>query len=241
MMMLWALLAGILSFLSPCVISIAPGYLSIVSGTSFSELKSGKASQAKVLKSTAAFIAGFTLVFIILGVVTSYFGELFRANRTLIMQIGGVIIILFGLHQAGWLPISWLYKERKVQVGRSVGLLGAFITGMAFSFGWTPCVGPILGSILALASSEGDMIFGLFLLLVYSFGLAIPFALLALFFDKMLRQLNKAKKYMKYIEWFTGAVLILMGILLLTNNLSIISQWFARITGGWNPESLLPQ
>ncbi len=241
MMMLWALLAGILSFLSPCVISIAPGYLSIVSGSSFSELKAGKASQTKVLKSTAAFITGFTLVFIMLGVVTSYLGELFLANRRLISQIGGVIIIIFGLHQGGWLKISYLYKERRLHPNRSVGVVGAFITGVAFSFGWTPCVGPILGSILALAGSEGKLVFGIFLLLLYSFGMAVPFALLALSFDKMIHYLNRTRKYLQYIEWLTAATLILMGILLLTNNLSDISSWFTRITGGWSPENLLPQ
>jgi len=241
MMMLWAFLAGILSFLSPCVISIAPGYLSIVSGASFSELKAGKASQAKVLQSTAAFIFGFTLVFIILGVVTSFLGEALRANRMLLTRIGGVIIIVFGLHQAGWLEVPFLYKERRLHLNRSVGITGAMITGMAFSFGWTPCVGPILGSILALASSEGEPLFGMFLLLIYSLGLAIPFALLALGFNKMVYRLNKAKKYLRYIEWFTGFILILMGILLLTNRLSDISLWFTRITGGWSPESLLPE
>jgi cytochrome c-type biogenesis protein len=240
-MLLWAFLAGILSFLSPCVVSIAPGYLSIVSGISFSELKEGTASRKKIISGTLAFILGFTLVFILLGVATSFLGGFFLTHRRLITQIGGVIIILFGLHQGGWIHIPVLYQEKRFDYRPSVGITGAFLTGLIFSFGWTPCVGPILGSILALVSSEGKPALGLVLLLVYSLGLAIPFTLLALGFNKMLAYLNRAKRYLKYIEWFTGAILILMGIALLTDKLGIISTWFIQMTGGWSPESLLPQ
>ena len=152
----WAFLGGLLSFFSPCVLSVAPAYLGIISGSSVAELKAGSIAKAKVLRSTMAFSAGFTLVFVLLGVASSFLGDASRVNRALIAQLSGVVVIVFGLHQAGWLKIGWLYRERRFQVDSSVGIGGAFLTGMAFSFGWTPCVGPIWGSILALAGSQGS-------------------------------------------------------------------------------------
>ncbi|MGI6542316.1 MAG: cytochrome c biogenesis CcdA family protein [Limnochordia bacterium] len=239
-MLLWAFLAGILSFLSPCVVSIAPGYLCFITGMSFSELKDSTASRSVIIRGTLAFIFGFTLVFVLLGVMTSFLGGFFLIHRRLIAQIGGVLLILFGLHQGGWIRLPLLYQERRFAYRPGVGITGAFVTGLIFSFGWTPCVGPVLGSILALAGSEGKPIHGLTLLLVYSLGMAIPFALLALGFNRMLAYLNRAKPYLKYVERLTGAVLVLMGIALLTEKLSMISTWFMQITGGWSPEFLLP-
>lgn len=244
-----AFLGGLLSFLSPCILPLAPGYLGLISGVSAGELAreratdepepNGKKGQKwRVLQATGAFILGFTLVFVIMGVTSSYLGQLLVGNRNIIMRLSGIVVILLGLHQAGWLPIRWLYRERRFSVNHTIGLGGAFLTGLAFSFGWTPCVGPILGSIMALAAGQAKLVEGILLLGVYSMGLAVPFLLLAVAFDRVSRSLNKLKRYMKYLEWASGILLILMGILLLTGGFLKIISWFMQLTGGWDPESI---
>jgi cytochrome c-type biogenesis protein len=234
-----AFLGGLLSFLSPCILPIAPGYLGIVTGASFAELQSGAVSRAKVIRSTLLFIAGFTLVFLLMGVTSSYLGALLRANRVLLSRIGGMLVLMLGLHQGGWLRLPWLYREHRWQARPQLGWIGAFLTGVAFSLGWTPCVGPILGSILALAGSQAEPLRGLGLLLVYSLGLALPFLLLAIGFQGMIRHFNKLKPYFRWFEWAAGGLLILMGLLLLTGGMPMLSVWLMKLTGGWNPEDLL--
>jgi cytochrome c-type biogenesis protein len=236
--LLMAFAGGLLSFLSPCILPIAPGYLGIISGTSLANLKSGSVSKRRILLTTIAFILGFSTVFVMLGLASSYLGQFLFRYRRLIVRIAGFIVIIMGLHQAGWLPISWLYREKKVQIKPQIGILGAFLTGLAFSLGWTPCVGPILGSILTLAGSQGQIGKGLLLLSTYSLGLAVPFILLAIGFEKVSQSLTRLKPYIKYFEWTSGILLILMGLLLITGSMSALSSWFSRITGGWNPESL---
>jgi cytochrome c-type biogenesis protein len=233
-----AFTAGLLSFLSPCILPIAPGYLGVISGTSLANLKSDSASKRRVLWATIAFILGFSVVFITLGLASSYLGQFLLKYRRLIAQIGGIVVIILGLHQAGWLPISWLYKEKRLQIKRQIGISGAFLTGLAFSIGWTPCISPILGSILTLAGSQGQIGKGILLLSLYSLGLAIPFLLLALGFERVSRYMTRLKSYIKYFEWTSGILLILMGLLLITGSLTVISSWFSRITGGWSPENL---
>jgi cytochrome c-type biogenesis protein len=233
-----AFTAGLLSFLSPCILPIAPGYLGIISGTSLANLKTDSASKRRVLWATIAFILGFSAVFISLGIASSFLGQFLLRYRRLIAQIGGLVVIVLGLHQAGWLPISWLYKEKKLQVKHQIGIGGAFLTGLAFSLGWTPCISPILGSILTLAGSQGQVSRGILLLTLYSLGLAVPFLLLAIGFEQISRSLNRLKVYIKYFEWASGILLIAMGLLLLTGSLTTISSWFSRITGGWSPENL---
>jgi cytochrome c-type biogenesis protein len=236
---LWiAFTAGLLSFLSPCILPIAPGYLGVISGTSLANLKADSASKRRVLWATVAFILGFSVVFISLGLASSFLGQFLLQYRRLIAQIGGLIVIIFGLHQAGWLPIAWLYKEKKLQVKHQIGIGGAFLTGLAFSLGWTPCISPILGSILTLAGSQGQVGKGVLLLTLYSLGLAVPFLLLAIGFERVSRSLNHLKTYIKYFEWASGILLIAMGLLLITGSLTVISSWFSRITGGWTPEDL---
>jgi len=234
-----AFLGGILSFLSPCILPVAPGYLGIISGVSVANLKEGSTNRRQVILATIAFILGFSIVFITLGLSSSYLGQMLRGSRGIIAQISGIVVIFLGLHQAGWLPIHWLYRERKVEIQKSAGIVGAFLMGLAFSLGWTPCVGPILGSILAIAGSKANLGQGILLLVVYSIGLGIPFLLLALAFEKVSRGLNKIKAYLKYIEWTSGILLIVMGILLFTGNMSAIVTWFMQLTGGWNPEDIL--
>jgi cytochrome c-type biogenesis protein len=238
---LMAFAGGLLSFLSPCILPVAPGYLGMISGVSLANLKEGTIARRKILLVTLAFVLGFSMIFITLGLASSLIGQLLRGSRIIFSQIGGVIVIILGLHQTGLLPIHWLYRERRVNTAPSVGIGGAFLTGLAFALGWTPCVGPILGGILALAGNQGSMGKGFLLLVIYSAGLAIPFLLLALGFEKVSRHLNRVKPYLKYLQWAAGGLLIIMGILLLTNHLTLISGWVMRITGGWDPEGLLGQ
>ena len=237
---LMAFAGGTLSFLSPCILPLAPGYLGMISGVSITNLQTGEGTvvKRKMLLSTMAFVLGFSLVFIALGLASSFIGQLFRSSKTLFAQIGGIIVILLGLHQTGLLPIHWLYREGRVSTTPGVGVGGAFLTGLAFAFGWTPCVGPILGGILAMAGNQSTLGAGFLLLIVYSLGLAIPFLLLALGFEQVSRKLNRVKPYLKYLQWTAGGLLIGMGLLLITNNLTLISSWIMRITGGWNPEGL---
>ncbi len=236
---LLAFAGGVLSFLSPCVLPLAPAYLGIISGISISGLKEGKVVQKKIFTVTGAFILGFSLVFISLGLASSLVGQLFRGHKALFSQIGGVIVILLGLHQTGLFPVRWLYRERRVQAASGAGVAGAFVTGLAFAFGWTPCVGPILGGILAMAGNQNTVGSGFLLLTLYSLGLAIPFMLLAAGFEKVSRKLDRLKPYLKYLQWVAGGLLIVMGLLLVTDHLTLISRWIMRMTGGWSPEGLL--
>lgn len=239
--MLWmAFIGGALSFLSPCILPIAPGYLAVVSGVSLNNLRTGEFSKKKVLIGTLAFVLGFTVVFITLGIGSSFLGRFLRANRNRLSKVSGLIVIILGLHQAGWLKIPFLYRERRlINNPASSGSLGPFLAGAAFSLGWTPCVGPVLGSILALAGNQGEPVQAALLLGVYSLGLGIPFFLLALGFQKFSNGLSRIKSYFKYIQWASGLLLIIMGILLLTGGLAVLSAWLIRITGGWSPENLL--
>lgn len=235
---------GLLSFLSPCILPVAPGYLGIISGASLAALREGGVSRRRVLGATIAFVAGFTLIFTLLGLTSSLLGQVLRESRMVLSRIGGVVVILLGLHQTGLVPLTWLYRERRIQRAAhegAIGAGGAFLTGLAFAIGWTPCVGPILGGILTMAGSQAGWTTGLGLLIVYSLGLALPFLLLALGFEKVSRGLNRIKPYLGYFQWVAGGLLILMGVLLLTNHLTLISVWLMRTTGGWNPEDLLRQ
>lgn len=239
--MIWmAFVGGALSFLSPCILPVAPGYLAIVSGISLANLQRGEFSKDGVIKGTLSFILGFTIVFVTLGIGSSFLGQLLRANRNWLTRLSGLVVILLGLHQAGWLKISLLYRERRfVDQPNPGGPLGPFLTGLAFALGWTPCVGPILGSILALAGNQGELGGALLLLGIYSLGLGTPFFLLALGFQRISSGLNRIKPYLKYLQWASGSLLILMGVLLFTGGLTVLSSWLMRITGGWSLENLL--
>lgn len=233
--------AGLLSFLSPCILPVAPGYLGIISGTSLGTLQEGVYARQKILATTAMFVLGFSVIFVTMGAGSSFLGQLLRGHRMLVSRAGGVVVILLGLHQTGLVVIPWLYRERRAELGRPVGLTGAFLAGLAFSLGWTPCVGPILGSILTLAGSQGNLGQGVGLLIAYSLGLAIPFFLLALAFQPVARYLNRMKSYLRYLQWISGGLLILVGLLLVTGSFSAINSMILRWTGGWSPEQLLGQ
>ncbi len=216
-----AFFAGFLSFISPCVLPLVPSYVSFITGISFEDL-TGKADRARIrfltMTNSLAFILGFSFVFIMLGASSSAVGQLLFQYQDWIRIIGGIIVIIFGLFIAGFLKLDFLMRERKVHLsGKPAGYIGTFLLGMAFVAGWTPCIGPILGSILLYASAKGSAIYGLKLLSVYSLGLAIPFFLSSLALNTFLSYSRWLLRYMRVIMIISGLLLIVFGILLLSN------------------------
>lgn len=225
-----AFAAGVLSFLSPCVLPLVPSYVSFITGMSFEELTSA-ADKARVRRLTItnsiAFILGFSVVFIALGASTSYVGQLFRQYQDEIRIVGGILVIIFGLFIMGLFRMDFLMREKKFRLGgRPSGYLGAFTVGLVFSAGWTPCIGPILGSILLYATSQGSTTLGLKLLSIYSLGLALPFLLSALAINTFLSYSKTIQKFMKPIMFLSGLVLIAFGVLLLMDKVSQLSTYF---------------
>jgi cytochrome c-type biogenesis protein len=222
-------LAGLLSFLSPCVLPLVPGYVSLISGTSVDQLQSADRKLSRtVLLNSLMFILGFSVVFIALGAVATGIGQFMNIYRRELMRVAGVIIIIFGLHLTGLVKIPLLYREARLDTGaprRSLG--GAFLLGFAFAFGWTPCIGPILAAILALAAQRETVLQGMFLLAIYSAGLAIPFLLTSLGLSTFLKFYGGFRKHLQVVEVASGVLLILLGILMAFNRLTIISGYFS--------------
>ncbi len=219
-------LAGVISFLSPCVLPLIPSYISYISGMTFEDLTSGQDSKKIkliTLVNSVLFILGFSFVFISLGASTSFLGSILFQYQDWMRIIGGVIVIIFGLFIAGFLDIGFLMKEKKFMTqGKPSGFAGSFLVGVTFGAGWTPCIGPILGSILIAASSTGSVAGGIELLSVYSAGLAIPFLLSALLFNSFLNYFKILLKYMNLIKLIGGIILIIFGFVLITNKLGIL-------------------
>ncbi|HEB75659.1 MAG TPA: cytochrome c biogenesis protein CcdA [Nitrospirae bacterium] len=216
-----AFLAGLLSFLSPCVLPLVPSYVSYITGISFKDLTGG-ADRARVrfltMTNSIVFILGFSFVFILLGASSSAIGRLLFEYQDWIRIIGGIVVIVFGLFIAGFLKIDFLMRERKIHLsGKPAGYVGTFILGMAFVAGWTPCIGPILGSILLYAGAKGSAVYGLKLLTVYSLGLAVPFFLSALALNTFLSYSRWLQRHMRVVMVLSGLLLIVFGILLLAN------------------------
>ncbi|MBP1995079.1 cytochrome c biogenesis CcdA family protein [Paenibacillus eucommiae] len=217
--------AGLLSFLSPCVLPLIPLYLSYIVGSSVAELTTNKQKLNVVFKSIL-FILGFSIVFILLGVSVSSVSKLVSANLRIIQQIGGVLIVIFGLHMTGLFKIKWLYSEKRLLPSGSSGKnLGSILLGMAFAVGWTPCIGPILSSILIYAGSMQTIEKGVLLLAIYSLGLAVPFLLSALLIENLSIYLKKMSRYLPIVSIVSGVIMIVMGILVFTNKLEIFSQY----------------
>ncbi|MDX9713852.1 MAG: cytochrome c biogenesis protein CcdA [Dissulfurispiraceae bacterium] len=215
-----ALMAGIFSFLSPCVLPLVPAYVSYITGMSIEELRKSKGFGARLGK-TLSFIAGFSSVFIALGASSSFLGAFLIQYLDQMRIIGGVIVIILGLFVAGFLKLDFLMRERRMQVSSSsAGYIGSFVIGMSFAAGWTPCIGPILGTILIYAGSQASALYGLKLLAVYSLGLAMPFLVTALALNFFLKYIKGLTKYMRGIMIASGIMLIVFGILLLTNQVS---------------------
>lgn len=222
-------IAGLFSFISPCILPLIPAFISFITGTELEDLQRGQSCGQNTLKNTflktAVFILGFSFVFIMLGMSASWLGAVLLQNRAIFRIIGGIIVIIFGLHMTGIFKIGILNRQisLKQKENTTLNWVGIFFVGFAFAFGWTPCIGPVLASILVIASTQGSVFFGFLMLLFYSLGLAIPFMLTALFINRFLALFKKIKKYYKIIEIVIGILLVITGILLLTDSFTAIT------------------
>ena len=225
-----AFVAGVISFLSPCVLPLVPGYISMLSGATIEELKSeaGPALNARILRNSLAFVLGFSVVFIALGASATAVGKFLLAQKVIFNIVAGIVIIVFGLHLTGLIKIPLLYRDTRVNTGAPRrGLLGAFLLGFAFAFGWTPCIGPILTAILALAATRDTVFQGMFLLGIYSAGLAIPFVLTGLGLSQFLKFYSGFRMHLQVVEVASGVLLIALGVLMAFNKLTVISGYFS--------------
>ncbi|BBO85482.1 cytochrome c biogenesis CcdA family protein [Desulfosarcina ovata] len=221
-----ALLAGLLSFFSPCILPLIPAYFTFITGLSLEELTQAKSSavRIRVVLATLCYVLGFSLVFILMGASASYMGGLIFQYRDWIRVIGGILIIVLGIHMTGLLRFKALEFEHRFQVQKKpLHFLGTFMVGMAFGAGWSPCIGPLLGSILIVAGNQATVANGIGLLAVYAGGLALPFLMLSIFVDSLLTLIKKAAWSIKYINITAGGLLFIIGLLLVTNNLSLMS------------------
>ena len=224
--MIVALVAGIISFLSPCVLPIVPPYLAYMSGVSLTEMTGEAAARRRAVIAALFFVMGLSTVFLILGFTASAFGAFFLQNQLLFARISGIVIIIFGLHFLGVFRIGFLDREARMDAGDKGGSsFGAYIRGLAFAFGWTPCIGPQLGAILSLAASEASVTRGTVLLGVYAAGLGIPFLLAAMFITRAMGVMNRLKRHMHTIERVMGGLLLLVGIAMLTGAFTTFSWW----------------
>lgn len=225
--MLVAFAAGILSFLSPCVLPIVPPYLAYMGGITMAEIDTdARSARRKALLAALFFVLGLSTVFVFLGFTASIFGQFFLQNQILLGQIAGAVIIIFGLHFLGVITIPMLNREARLDAGdRGGSAFGAYVLGLAFAFGWTPCIGPQLGAILSIAATEASVSRGTTLLAVYAVGLGIPFLLAAGFIDRAMGVMNRLKHHMKTIERVMGLLLVGVGVALITGAFSAFSFW----------------
>lgn len=224
-----------LSFLSPCVLPLVPSYLGFITGVSLEELERG-GRRRQVMVNAALFVAGFSLIFLLLGASATLLGQLLLRYQMWISRVGGVLIVLFGLHLLGVLRVGWLLRERRLHIeSRPAGYVGAGLAGVIFGAGWTPCIGPVLGAILTYASARATLGGGLLLLGSYSLGLAVPFLLAALATGSFLATSRRLRRLLPVLERVAGAILIVAGILLASGTFPALSGYFARLT----PEFLL--
>ncbi len=223
-----AFTAGLVSFLSPCVLPLVPGYVSLISGVSVDQLKAGGSDDLvlkKVLTHSLLFILGFSLVFISLGASATWLGQILLSRMSILYKIGGLVIIFFGLHLTGLLKIGMLYRDARFHsAGKPATVGGALVIGMAFAFGWTPCLGPILAVILGMAANQETVLQGVFLLAVYSAGLAVPFLLTSLGINHFLKFYQRFRSHLHQLEVFSGVVLIVLGAMIFSNQ-------FTRLAG----------
>jgi cytochrome c-type biogenesis protein len=223
-----ALAAGMLSFLSPCVLPLVPPYLVYLTGTSLERFADAEA-EPRVRRETIAaallFVLGFSTVFVALGVGASAIGELLRAYSYVLGKIAGVVIIIMGLHFLGLTPIAWLMREKRVEIAKPVGLWGAYLMGLAFAFGWTPCIGPILSAILAIAGSEGSVARGAGLLAIYSLGLGVPFIVAALAIEQFAAFLAHFRAHLSLVEKAMGGLLVVAGVAFFSGWITDFGSW----------------
>lgn len=218
--------AGLISFLSPCVLPLVPAYVSYMTGESV-QSNNKTTDKFYILYKSLGFVIGFSIVFVIMGASITSLGKLFIKNQMIFKRIAGILIIIFGLHTSGILKIKFFSKEMKfMNLGNSKGAFGSVLMGMAFAAGWTPCVGPILSSILVYATSMDTIGRGILLLILYSLGLAVPFVLTALAVDKLSSKLPKVTKHLKVVSIISGILLIILGVLIFTNKVGLLSNYF---------------
>jgi cytochrome c-type biogenesis protein len=221
-----AFIAGVLSFFSPCVLPLIPAYFTFITGYSLEELTEGCNAdiRKKVSLSTFFFVSGFSLVFISMGASASFLGGLMATYKNWIRIIGGILIIILGIHLTGFIRIRGLDFEKRIRMEKKpLHFLGTLVIGMAFGAGWSPCIGPLLGSILIIAGSQGTVWQGVVLLGIYSAGLAIPFVLVSIFINFLLIFIGKASKVLQYVNVVAGVVLIIVGLILVSNKLYVFS------------------
>jgi cytochrome c-type biogenesis protein len=223
-----AFVAGLLSFLSPCVLPLIPSYVGFLTGLTLEELE---VRRGTALVHALWFVAGFSLIFIALGATASALGVLLLRSQVWIGRIGGVVVILFGLYLLGVLRPGFLMRERKLQLARKpLGYLGSAFVGVTFGAAWTPCIGPILGAILTMAAAQGSVGRGAGLLTVYALGLAVPFLLAAVALDRFLVWFQRFRPYLVWVERIAGILLIFLGLLLLTDRFTLLASWLQGLT-----------
>jgi len=230
--------AGLLSFISPCVLPLVPSYLSYITGLSVENLaKVEKRDRFKsaIMLNALLFIAGFSTIFIAFGASASLIGQVLYEYQDVIRKVGGILIIIFGLYLLGILKLNFLMTERRVMhfETRPVGYVGSFLIGTAFAAGWTPCVGPVLGTILAYASTTESMSGGVMLLSAYSFGLGLPFFLTAFGMDTFLSCFKSLRTYLGGVSVVSGALLILVGVMIFTDSVTLFTSFLERNGIGW--------
>jgi cytochrome c-type biogenesis protein len=220
-----AFIAGIISFLSPCVLPLVPGYVSLISGSSIDEIREQERRLlGTVMMKSLAFVLGFSIVFISLGAAATGLGQVTREYRSTLNLIAGIVIILFGLHLTGLLKIKALYADKRLHSVKTSGSMwGAFAVGFAFAFGWTPCIGPILAAILKFAYDQNTVGKGILLLAIYSAGLAVPFLLTSLGIERFLAFYSRFRRHLNTVEVASGVLLIAIGMLVVLNKFTILS------------------
>jgi len=224
-----AFLAGFISFLSPCVLPLVPGYVSLISGAGVEELKSAQGQlMRRVMVNSVGFILGFSVVFVTLGAISTEIGQVAARYKHTLSIIAGVVIIIFGLHLTGIFKIKALYTDARLHSVKGGSTpYGAFLIGFAFAFGWTPCLGPILSVILGFASQEDTLVKGVLLLAVYSLGLAVPFLLTSVLMERFLKFYSRFRSHMHALEVLSGGLMIALGILLVLGRFTLISSWLS--------------
>jgi len=223
-----AFAAGVLSFLSPCVLPLVPSYLGFVTGMSIEEM-SGR--RRVVMLHSSLFVLGFSIVFILVGLSATALGRALNFNSVWLARTGGVLIILFGIYLLGIVRVPWLEREQRLHLeNKPLGYLGSVVVGMAFAAGWTPCIGPVLGGILTLASTQQDLSRGAILLAVYSAGLAVPFLVTAWAVESFFEWFKSFRRYLPFVQKASGALLIVVGVLLVSGQFTRMAAWLQLLT-----------
>ncbi|WP_321446470.1 cytochrome c biogenesis protein CcdA [uncultured Cohaesibacter sp.] len=233
-----AILAGFISFISPCVLPLVPPYLCYIAGVSMDEFTGNENKQraaTRIFISALAFVLGFTTIFVLLGAGASAIGQYLKLYSGFFSYVAGAIIIIMGLHFLGVFRLAFLYREARVNVQKKpAGIIGAYLIGLAFAFGWTPCIGPVLATILAVAGTEENVQRGMILLTAYSLGLGVPFLLAALFAGQFMSTMQRFRKHMGTVEKVMGALLVLTGILFITGQVQNAAFWLQEMLPALN-------